>query len=226
MLIGTEGSGKTTTAAYAPNSVILMARGEYGYETLYQHNRAPERSCIALTTWVETLAILDDLAANPGEHKLVALDAMGGFERLCHEHVCDVEFKGVWGEKGFMSYHRGYSIAIPEWVTFLCKLDALRNAGMTVLLLAHSQIKPFKNPVGDDYDRFTSDCHEKTWGQTHKWADGVFFLNFLTITDDKKGRARGIGDTVRMLFGGGAGIVPPHERMWDTIHAEIMKGVK
>lgn len=196
----TEGWGKTTLAAFAPNSTLALARDETGYQTLRGVGRVPRRKHVTVNTWSElltTVATLEDV-------KILALDTLGGFERLCHEHVCDTSFNGDWGDKGFLSYHKGYDQAISEWLKLLQALDRLRNTqGTSVLMLSHCQIRPFKNPLGPDYDRFVSDCHPKTWGVTHRWADAVLFGKYYDIVqEDKKsgGRLKGVGEGVRMLY--------------------------
>ena len=201
---GVEGVGKTTIAASAPNPAILMAGRERGYETLYNNDLVPECSCAVLESWSDTLAQVDALANDPGDIKTLVLDALGGFERQCHDHVCQREYKGDWGEKGFTSYMRGYGVSIADWLALLAALDRLRFMhGTTVLLLSHAKIVTFKNPLGPDYDHFVADCHDKTWGVTAKWADAVFFYNFHTIVETDRGndkKGKGIGGYERRIY--------------------------
>jgi len=201
---GVEGWGKTTLAAFAPNPAILMARGETGYETLLGAGTVPNVDRSLIDTWPGLLALLDQLADRDDlPYKTLALDAMGGFERLCHEHVCTRDFKGEWGEKGFSSYQKGYDVSVTDWLGFLQRLDKINQRGVMILILAHCQVRPFKNPLAEDYDHYIADVHYKTWGVTHKWVDAVFFANFVTVIDiDKKkgNRPRGIGGNDRIIF--------------------------
>ena len=122
----------------------------------------------------------------------VGLDTLGGMERLCHSHVCERDFGGQWGEKGFASYNKGYEVALPEWRLFLNALDRLRNErNMAIMCLAHSQIRSYRNPEGDDYDRYTPDLHHRTWSVTHRWADMVIFCNYHIETERDGPRAKG-----------------------------------
>ena len=204
VLNAVEGFGKTSCAAHADDSAILMAAGETGYETLLQAGRVPSVLTVTIGLWSDLLGVLDALIDKPLGIKTLALDAIGGFERLCHQHVCDRDFRGDWGEKGFLGYNKGYELSVTEWLKLLVRLDRLRDEhNIGILLLSHCKVKMFKNPLGEDYDRYISDVHEKTWGSTHKWADAVLFGNFFTVIEknrpaDKRGK--GVGGVDRVLY--------------------------
>lgn len=200
ILPGVEGVGKTTTAAYAPDPIITMTRDETGYQTLYDAGRVPQAPTKRVTTFDELLGFVDSLCANPRGRKTFVLDALGGAERLCHEKVCARDFGGDWGEKGFTAFQRGYDTAVSDWLQLIARFDKLRAThNMTILILSHVKIETFKNPEGPDYDRYVADCHRKTWSVTHKWADAVLFANFVTVTQEKKGRVKGIGGQQRVI---------------------------
>lgn len=198
---GVEGVGKTSLAAYGPNPLIVMASQETGYETLLNEGRAPDCDVLHLTDWPETLASFRELAKEELPYELIAIDALGGLERVCHEHVCNTKFGGNWGEKGFTGYARGYEMAIAEWKQLLDELDRFKDRGVHILLLSHCQVRPFKNPLGDDFDQYKADCHHKTWATTHRWADAALFMTFLTdVREDSSGRKKGMGGTTRIMY--------------------------
>jgi len=206
VLNAVEGWGKTSLGAFAPNPAILMAAGETGYETLLGAGLVPNVPRAKLETWPDTLALLDDLIQDDTGTETVVLDAVGGFERMCHEYVCNRDFNGDWGERGFTSYQKGYEVAVADWLQLLQKLERLQEfRGATVVILSHCRVKTFKNPMGADYDRWVSDCHDKTWSITHKWADAVLFGNFFTVveggkTGEKPKKGKGIGGTQRVIY--------------------------
>lgn len=212
VLHAVEGFGKTTIGAYAPSPIILMAQGETGYATLRSANRVPEVDTLvdddnrprAIQSWNELLETVDTLIANETGHKTLVLDAMGGFERLCHEHVCKTQFNGDWGERGFGAFQKGYDLSVTEWLKLLSSIDRLRSVrGATIILLAHTAITTFKNPQGADFDRYVAKVHPKTWSVTHGWADAVLFGNFLTVVDKAKTtsvKGKGIGGTDRVVY--------------------------
>jgi hypothetical protein len=204
IFMATEGFGKTTFAAHAPDSAILMARGETGYATLRGSNRAPDRDATTVDDWAGLLSLLDQLADGPTLlYKYLALDALGGFERLCHEAVCKRDFGGDWGEKGFAAFARGPDVAVTDWLQFLQRLDKIHARGCGIIILSHCRVKPYRNPIGSDFDRYTADVHEKTRAATHKWADAALFGNFRTIVDRvnaKSDKGKGIGGADRVVY--------------------------
>lgn len=206
-----EGWGKTTLACFAPTPLILMARGETGYITLRQHNRVPEIDTVldadgkpeTLNNWDAVVASLE--AAIESDHETVVLDALNGFERLLYEKVCRRDFGNDFSK--FQDYGRGPEIAVNEIVDFVARLERIKASGKNVIVLSHVKVKPFKNPLGPDYDRFTPDCHEKTWSTVVKWADAVLFGKFNEMTEVAKStgniakdRGKAIGGTDRVLY--------------------------
>lgn len=203
LLPAVEGWGKTSLAAYAPSPIFLQARGETGLETLRRQNLVPNVDTFeTCETWAETLASIEYLTEHDTGHKTLVLDAMGGFERLCHEEVCHRDFDDKWGEKGFGAFQRGYDLSVHDWVKLLVAIDKLRDVRqMTTIIISHCKVETFKNPEGADFDRYVSDCHRKTWSVTHKWSDAVLFGKFYTVVQTEKGkRGKGIGGTERVLY--------------------------
>ena len=202
VLHGVEGVGKTSFGAQAPAPIFIMARGETGLEKLIDNRRVDDTPHFPETqSWSDLLSQLEFLKTSDHDYKTVVIDTLNGCERLCHEHVCQQQYNGVWGKNGFTSYQQGYEVALSDWRSFLTSLDEInRSRKMSVLCLCHTKVAPFRNPEGADYDRYEPDMHRKTWGLTHKWADIVGFLNFETFVDDSGGRSKAAGGQSRMLY--------------------------
>lgn len=202
ILVAVEGWGKSSYGAHAPGAVMLMAKGETGYLTLAHHGLAPTIPNVTLDSWAGTLALIDSLIADPQGCKTVVLDALRGFERLCHEEVCRREFNGEWSEKGFTAFQRGYDVSVSEWTKLLARLDQLHQQHRVgVILLSHVSVRTHKNPDGADYDRYQSDAHPKTWAPTAGWADMVIFGNYVTDTGDRSDKkAKAKGGTQRVAY--------------------------
>lgn len=199
---GVEGVGKTSTGAEFPGAVFLMARGETGLETLIDSCRIKEIPHFPeAISFDEVLGIVDVLINENHQYKTLVIDTLNGIERLCHEMVCSRNFGGDWSNKGFSNYQQGYDVALSDWSLLLSRLDTLREKrSMGIVCLCHTKISLYKNPEGEDYDRYTPELHHKTWGITKKWADMILFANHEVHVDTSGSRAKGKGGTERMIY--------------------------
>ncbi len=203
VLNAVPGFGKTSTIAHAPDAVLITARGETGYGALLGAGLVPAIPVAHALSWASYLRILDKVRNGTPACKVLGIDTIGSIERLLHEYICDTHFKGDWSEKGFLNFQKGYERAVPDWLLMLDTLDAIHEKGIAIVLLSHAQVRTFKNPLGEDFDRWVSDLHPKTWNVTHRWADCVFFGKMLSIIDTDSPRAKkgkGIGGTERVLY--------------------------
>lgn len=206
ILYGVPGWGKTSLAAHIPGVVFLCDQQEQGIHNLKDAGLVPDGVPVLppATCWADVLGILESLRSDEHQFKALALDAMGGFERLCHEEVCRRDFSGDWGKGGFTSYQQGYDVSVSDWRAFINALDRLRDErSMSIIMLAHAKVSPFKNPEGPDYDRYNVDVHHKTWSITHKWADMVLFGNFevaFSKSDESKSKAKAKGGQNRVIY--------------------------
>lgn len=196
------GLGKTSFGAAIPNRVFLVDDKELGIETLKAAGQVDKDIAVLppIKNWLDYLACVRQLAKGEHPYKALVCDTLGGAERLCHAHVCETSYKGDWGERGFAGYGRGYETALPEWRHLLNAFDDCRDAGISIICLTHSIVKPHKNPTGEDFDRYVPDVHHKTWNLTHRWADMVLFGNYHVEIDESGGRAKGRGGDDRDMF--------------------------
>lgn len=204
-----EGWGKTTLGASAPSPLIAMSGNETGYDTLLSHGLVPQVPALVLNTYPDALALVRQLTADPQGIKTFVPDAVGGFEALCREYVCQRDFGGDWSDGGFNSFGKGVDAVGREWRVFLSALEQLRDRqNVQVLMLGHVKTEKFKNPTGTDYDRYASDLDKRVWGLTAKFCDAVLFGRFYESVDvakseqkkgsaDRKGKA--IGEAQRVV---------------------------
>jgi hypothetical protein len=199
VLYGPEGIGKSTFAAGAPGPIFLGS--EDGTSEL-DVARFPMPA-----NWAECLEALDELASPGHDHKTAVIDTADWIEPLIHQHVCEDAGKAHIEDFGF---GKGYLLAMDEWRKLLGRLDALRmQRGMHVIVLAHSQVKTFRNPTGDDYDRYELKLHGKAAALIKEWPKAVLFANYKTYTREKDGRVRGVGDGSRVVY-------TEHRAAWDA----------
>lgn len=190
---GVDGVGKSTFGAAAPSPVFLGT--EDGTDHL-DVARFPVPQA-----WEDVLDAIGTLADAPGQYKTLVVDTLDWAEPLIWKYLC-VKHKVDSIEEVGGGYGKGYTAAIDEWRVFLAALERLqRERQMNVVLLAHSFIKQFKNPEGDDFDRYILKMNDKAASVVREWCKGVYFANFQTFAvKDKAKRIRGISTGSRLLY--------------------------
>lgn len=193
ILMGLPGVGKSSLAGNIPNAIVLHDPDENTWSALKSTGSVPSDLAVlpAANSYSDLTGMLDELATTNHPYGALIIDTLGGVERLAHNHTCEVDFNGDWGPKGFMNFHNGYRVCARGPIRELCnKFDRLRDEkGMTIFILAHTQVKNFKNPISDDYDRIIGSCHEKTWEVFKAWSDAVLFASYdVEVNESGKGK--------------------------------------
>lgn len=196
LVFGTEGIGKSTFALGAPKPIFLDI--ERGTELL-EADRFPLPE-----TWRDVLDAVHLLGTQEHQYETLVIDTLDALEYLVWNHcvtrdstpakkIVDIEDYG---------YGKGYVKAVEEWLVLLSALERLREARkMHIILLGHSIVRSFKNPEGDDFDRYELKIHRSASGVLKEWCDGVFFANYETYAykDEKTKRVRGVSTGARIL---------------------------
>jgi hypothetical protein len=176
LFYGPEGVGKSSLAADAPKPLFIDVEGGADNIDVARYMFRDEDGGHVPRSYSEVTAAIEDLIANPGHgHETLVLDTIDALEALVHRHVCETNGKTSIEEFGF---GKGYQVALDEFRRFLAQLDTLRAKGMQVVMLGHSIVKTFKNPEGEDYDRYQLRVHDKTGGLIKEWCDVVGFVRF------------------------------------------------
>ena len=192
LLYGVEGSGKSTFGASAPTPIFLGAEDGTGHLDL---ERFPQPQ-----TWGHVREALRTLRAEEHGYQTLVVDTLDWAEPLLWRSICERDGKKDIEDYG---YGKGYVAALDEWRVLINDLELLRAAkAMQIVLLAHSWIKPFKNPEGDDFDRYEMKINPKAAGLLKEWSDTVLFANYETFAhkDDKTKRVRGVSTGARMCY--------------------------
>lgn len=191
LLYGVEGIGKSTFAAGAPSPIFLAAEDGTGELEVARFPRP--------RTWGEALEAIDVLTNESHSFKTLAVDTLDWVEPLIWNDVC---LRGKKSSIEDFGYGKGYIAALDEWRLFLDRIERLQaKTSMHVILLAHAHIKTFKNPTGDDYDRYRLKLHEKAGDFVKEWPKAVLFAQYETYAHkgDKEKRARGVTTGARVV---------------------------
>jgi hypothetical protein len=190
---GTDGVGKSTFAADAPSPIFLGAEDGTGHLDVARFP-APQ-------SWQDVLDAVRTLTNEEHSFKTLAVDSLDWVEPHIWQHICDQtgadNIEAVGG-----GFQKGYKAALDVWRLFLSALERLQaTKGMHVILIAHTSIKMFKNPEGDDYERYVLKLDSGAAGLCREWAKGVYFANYETFAvKEKSKRVKGVSTGARLLY--------------------------
>lgn len=162
-IYGTEGVGKSTTAAQAPRPIFIQA--EDGLDQIDCESFPLAR------TFADVVGALSELYAEQHPYQTVVIDSLDWLERLVWDDVCrEYGVKSI--EKADGGYAKGYTHALTQWRQILDGLDALRNdRNMAIILLAHAKVEKFDDPESAAYDRYAGRrVHSQTCAFQHAEA--------------------------------------------------------
>ena len=195
ILYGTAGIGKSSFGASAEKPIFVST--EDGLDAI-------ATSAFPLCqSWDDVIGALDALLDEKHDFQTLVLDSLDWTERLIWQKVADDA--GVKGIEN-IGYGKGYKSALDYWRELLWRIDALREAkGMQSILLAHTKIKRFDDPLNEPYDRYMLDLHDSAASVLVEWCDILAFANYRisTVKSDvgfNQKHVRAVGAGERMLY--------------------------
>lgn len=195
VLYGTHGIGKSTFAAQAPDPVFIQT--EEGLDAVAA---TAFPLCQSFDDILECIGVL---ANESHDFQTVVLDSADWAEQLIQKRVAqDNNVKTI----DAIGYGRGYKAAADYWRQLLDGFDHLRSdKNMQVILLAHSQVRRFDDPLADPYDRYQLDLHHGSASLVSEWCDIMMFANqqYSTVKSDvgfNQKVTRAVGSGNRVLY--------------------------
>lgn len=203
VIYGPEGIGKSTFAAQFPRPLFIDTEGSTSH---LEVDRLPRP-----TSWQMLKQYIKDLKGDTMGYHTLVIDTADWAERLCEEAVC--QSNGKVGIEDF-GYGKGYTYVKEEFGRLLDSLSDLIDAGMNVVLTAHSIIRKFELPEETGaYDRYELKLGQKAGNQcaalAKEWADMVLFVNYKEIVITTK-------DNKKKVSGGKRVMYTAHNPCWDA----------
>jgi len=169
MIYGSEGVGKSTFGASAPNAIFVQTEDGLGEINCRKFPLA--------NNITEVISELTALRDEPHNFQTVVIDSADWLERLIFDEVCR-EFGVRSIEKADGGYGKGYTHALTHWRKIINLLQELRDKrGMMVILVAHAKVERFEDPENAAYDRYTPRLHKHAASLIAEWVDAVLFAN-------------------------------------------------
>lgn len=154
----------------------------------------------------EIMNNLKQLAEDEHSFGTLVIDSLDWMEPMVHEQVCkEHNVKNI--EEVLKGYGKGYVQALDVFREYITALERLREErGMTIIQIAHAQIRKFENPETDIYDRYEIKLHKSAASLMMEHSDIILFANYYVGVKkeeksmSKEGRKRAVGTGDRILY--------------------------
>ena len=212
LFYGAEGVGKSTLASNSESPIILDLEGADQIDVARYMFRDDDFGHVPQSL-ADVMSAIADLRTSKHDFKTLIIDTITSLESLVWDYVCQ-KYSGkknaafnksgatITSIEGF-GYGKGYNCAVDELRRVCHELERLRlERGMTIILLGHSIVKAFKNPTGDDFDRYQIRMHKDAAGLLMQWSDVVGYCAFeegATKDNTSDDRTRGFATGRRLM---------------------------
>ena len=205
VIYGPEGIGKSSFAAKFPRPLFIDTEGSTKWMDVQRFDKP--------TSWTMLNSQVQYVKQNRSICDTLVIDTIDWAEQLCINDIC-----AAYNKKGIedFGYGNGHVYEKEAFGKFLNSLEEVVEAGIHVVLTAHTQLRKFEQPdeLGA-YDRWELKLGKKTGSQisplVKEWADMVLFANYETFavqTDDQGKKFKAQGGT-RVLY-------TSHHPCWDA----------
>lgn len=180
VIYGPEGVGKSTLASQFPNALFIDTEDSTSHMDVKRLKKP--------SSWTELISMVDWVKQNKPCSTLI-IDTADWAQRLAEQQVM---IENNWKSIESPGYGEGYVKAREYWGKLLDKLSDVRDAGVNVVLTAHTEIKRFDDPTeGLGYDRYELKLAKRAnahiAGLTKEWADMVLFINYEVYAVKREG---------------------------------------
>lgn len=198
-IYGIGGIGKTTLAGEFPNPLYLHTVGEETPVDL-------DVPSIEIDNYDEMMDAFAHLLTEEHEFKSVIIDSLDAFEKMVWAYTC-ARMGGAangWdtidsNDKGApTAFGKGYLEADPDWLEYMAAVRAISRAGIHVVQILHSKVKPFNDPLVDSYDRYRPKLQDRATDIIMEKSDALLFMSKRTSLKQVK---KGFGKTEEKTIG-------------------------
>lgn len=202
VVYGPEGIGKSTFASKFPQPIFIDTEGSTNHMDVARMEPPKD--------WTVFISEIQAAKDHAGELGTLVVDTADWAMRLCENYICKKYGKAGIEEFG---YGKGYTYAKEEWGKALDLLSEVVEAGVNVVLTAHSAIRKFEKPdeMGA-YDRYELKMGGKAGAAAaalcKEWADLLLFANYKEIVVEVNGKNK--------VQGGKRVMYTCHTPTWDA----------
>ena len=178
-IYGGQGDGKSTIASKFPKSIFLAT--EDGTANI-------DCTRVTLESAIETLQAANECANS--EFDTIVLDSADWFEKLIEQALREENFKTDYG-KGAIEIDRRFGKLLEQF-------DACIEAGKTVVVICHQEIRKAEDVAGNTWDQIKPKLSKRVCERLLEWSDIVLHMkreDFIRTEEGEFGRKKGIATT-------------------------------
>lgn len=193
-IYGNNGVGKSTLAASFPASIFL------DLEDGSKHLDVSRLESKELKTVASIRAILKELMSPKAEYKTVVIDSIEALESVIYDDICkDSKVDSI--ELAMGGYGKGIVRSREIMREIMMDLQALKEFGITSILVGHSHTKKHSDPnTNQEWDRTVMRANDKLAAVVKDLSDNVLFATFKVFTAKDNGKTKAVGDGQRVMY--------------------------
>lgn len=176
---GKESVGKTFTACQSDSPIMLDF--EHGAEMYPIPKIALYGKDIVFDDCVEALRLIYAKHKDMGV-KTVIVDSFDWVQKLIHKEVCSQKNVETIDE---LKWGAGYQLAASLAQDFINGLDSLRQMGMEIIIICHTQIVKVDEPIHDLYEVYDLKLDRLIRNNLKEWSTIIAFCEFQQSTQLK-----------------------------------------
>lgn len=174
---GVHGVGKTELASEFPDPYYLPTMGEEPPDGVEMPSPGSAEA------FGEVLDVIEWLLTADHDRKTFILDSLDGLEPLIWAEACA---RNGWNNIEDAGFGKGYVAADDIWRELIGGLQALRDAGIATVLIAHTEITRFDSPTSDPFSRYGIKLHKRASALVQEAAQFVAFINYRHTLKEKE----------------------------------------
>lgn len=178
-IYGSHGNGKSTIASKFPKSLFLAT--EDGTSNI-------DCTRVELDSAIETLQAANECISS--DFETIVLDSADWFEKMIEDALHQENFKTDYG-KGAIEIDRRFGKLLDQF-------DACIEAGKTVVIICHQEIRKAEDVAGNTWDQIKPKLSKRVCERLLEWSDIVLHMkreDFIRTEEGEFGRKKGIATT-------------------------------
>jgi len=179
VVTGATAVGKTHFACQSDDPIMLDL--EHGAE-IHNHQKIPlYGKDVSFDDCVESLRLIYANHKKMGV-KTVIVDSFDWVQKLIHKQVCSKKNVETIDE---LKWGAGYQLSASLAQDFINGLDSLRQLGLEIIIICHTQIVKVDEPIHDLYEVYDLKLDRLIRNTLKEWATIICFCEFDQKTELK-----------------------------------------